>query len=59
MKKIMCVFGTRPEAIKICPLVLEMKKRSSLCLEHENVLKHSDDLFHCFVYCQIFLTSSF
>lgn len=30
MKKIMCVFGTRPEAIKICPLVLEMKKRPSL-----------------------------
>jgi len=29
-KKIMCVFGTRPEAIKICPLILEMKKRSSL-----------------------------
>ena len=26
----MCVFGTRPEAIKICPLVLELKKRSSL-----------------------------
>ncbi len=30
MKKVMCVFGTRPEAIKICPLVLEMKKRESL-----------------------------
>lgn len=30
MKKVMCVFGTRPEAIKICPLVLEMKKRPSL-----------------------------
>ena len=29
-KKVMCVFGTRPEAIKICPLVLELKKRSSL-----------------------------
>ena len=26
----MCVFGTRPEAIKICPLVLELKKRRSL-----------------------------
>ena len=25
----MCVFGTRPEAIKICPLVLELKKRRS------------------------------
>ena len=30
MRKIMCVFGTRPEAIKICPLVLEMKKRKGL-----------------------------
>lgn len=29
-KKIMCVFGTRPEAIKICPLVNEMKKRDGL-----------------------------
>ena len=28
-KKVMCVFGTRPEAIKICPLVNEMKKRKS------------------------------
>ncbi|MDY0277399.1 MAG: UDP-N-acetylglucosamine 2-epimerase (non-hydrolyzing), partial [Acholeplasma sp.] len=27
MKKIMTVFGTRPEAIKMCPLVLELKKR--------------------------------
>lgn len=27
MKKIMLVFGTRPEAIKMCPLVKELKKR--------------------------------
>ncbi len=26
MKKIMVIFGTRPEAIKMCPLVLELKK---------------------------------
>ena len=26
MKKVMCVFGTRPEAIKMCPLVLELKR---------------------------------
>ena len=26
MKKIMLVFGTRPEAIKMCPLVIELKK---------------------------------
>ncbi|MBQ6638513.1 MAG: UDP-N-acetylglucosamine 2-epimerase (non-hydrolyzing), partial [Lachnospiraceae bacterium] len=30
MKKVMTVFGTRPEAIKMCPLILEMKKRESL-----------------------------
>lgn len=30
MKKIMLVFGTRPEAIKMCPLVRELKKRSSV-----------------------------
>ncbi len=29
MKKIMLVFGTRPEAIKMCPLVNELKKRGS------------------------------
>ena len=27
LNKIMVVFGTRPEAIKMCPLVLELKKR--------------------------------
>ena len=26
----MCVFGTRPEAIKVCPLILEMRKRENL-----------------------------
>lgn len=30
MKKVMLVFGTRPEAIKMCPLVLELKKRPEL-----------------------------
>lgn len=30
MKKIMLVFGTRPEAIKMCPLVNELKKRKSI-----------------------------
>lgn len=27
IKKIMLIFGTRPEAIKMCPLVLELKRR--------------------------------
>lgn len=29
-KKIMVVFGTRPEAIKMCPLVNELKKRKTM-----------------------------
>ena len=31
MKKVMIVFGTRPEAIKMCPLVLELQSRK--CFE--------------------------
>lgn len=30
MKKIMLVFGTRPEAIKMCPLVNELKNRKNI-----------------------------
>ena len=30
MKKIMLIFGTRPEAIKMCPLVNELKGRKEL-----------------------------
>ena len=30
MKKVMLVFGTRPEAIKMCPLVNELKKRKNI-----------------------------
>ena len=30
MKKVMLVFGTRPEAIKMCPLVNELKKRQGI-----------------------------
>ena len=30
MKKVMLVFGTRPEAIKMCPLVNELKNRSGI-----------------------------
>ena len=30
MKKVMLVFGTRPEAIKMCPLVRELKTRKSI-----------------------------
>ena len=30
MKKVMVVFGTRPEAIKMCPLVNELKRRENI-----------------------------
>ena len=30
MKKIMLAFGTRPEAIKMCPLVNELKTRDNI-----------------------------
>ena len=29
-KKVMLVFGTRPEAIKMCPLVNELKTRENI-----------------------------
>ena len=30
--KVMTVFGTRPEAIKMAPLALELKKYDNICL---------------------------
>ena len=51
MKKIMVVFGTRPEAIKMCPLVLELKKRPEfetvLCVtgQHRQMLDQVLDAF--------------
>ena len=30
MKKVMLVFGTRPEAIKMCPVIYEMRERKTL-----------------------------
>lgn len=51
MKKIMLVFGTRPEAIKMCPLVNELKKHKELetivCVtgQHRQML---DQVLHAF-----------
>lgn len=51
MKKVMVVFGTRPEAIKMCPLVLELKKRAefdvTLCVtgQHRQMLDQVLDAF--------------
>ncbi len=52
MKKIMLVFGTRPEAIKMCPLVNELKKRTNVktvvCVtgQHREMLHQVLEIFH-------------
>lgn len=52
MKTIMLVFGTRPEAIKMCPLVNELKKRESIktvvCVtaQHRQMLDQVLDAFN-------------
>jgi UDP-N-acetylglucosamine 2-epimerase (non-hydrolysing) len=51
MKKVMLVFGTRPEAIKMCPLVLELKSRDKfetlVCVtgQHREMLSQVLDAF--------------
>ncbi len=32
MKKVLTIFGTRPEAIKLAPVIVELKRRSDVCL---------------------------
>ena len=52
MKTVMLVFGTRPEAIKMCPLVNELKSRDNLktvvCVtgQHRQMLDQVRDAFH-------------
>lgn len=51
MKKIMLVFGTRPEAIKMCPLVNELKRSAQfdvkVCVtgQHREMLQQVLDVF--------------
>ena len=51
MKKILIIFGTRPEAIKMCPLVNELKSRKNtktcVCVtaQHREML---DSVLRCF-----------
>ena len=51
MKKVMLVFGTRPEAIKMCPLVNELKSRKNLqtvvCVtgQHREMLRQVLEVF--------------
>ena len=51
MKKVMLVFGTRPDAIKMCPLVNELKKRQDIttvvCIsgQHREMLREVLEIF--------------
>lgn len=51
-RKILVVFGTRPDAIKMSPIVLELKKRASLDVkvcasgQHREMLQQVLDIFH-------------
>ena len=51
MKKVMLIFGTRPEAIKMCPLVMELEKhpefQTVVCVtgQHREML---DQILQCF-----------
>lgn len=51
--KVMTVFGTRPEAIKMAPLVLELQKQSqrfeaitTVSAQHREMLDQALDIFH-------------
>ncbi len=50
--KVFLVFGTRPEAVKMCPLVLELQKQKNIkcvvCLtgQHREMLQQVIDVFH-------------
>ena len=52
MKKVMLVFGTRPEAIKMCPLVNELKTHNTMktlvCVtgQHRQMLDQILDAFN-------------
>ena len=49
--KVLVVYGTRPEAIKMCPLILELKNRpeveSIVCItgQHREMLDQVNGLF--------------
>ena len=51
-KKVMLVFGTRPEAVKMCPLIIELKKSERfevvVCVtgQHKEMLLQVLDCFH-------------
>ena len=54
--KVMTIFGTRPEAIKMCPLILELKKRKDIvtivCVtaQHREMLDQVLNIFNPFIF---------
>lgn len=48
MKKVMLVFGTRPEAIKMAPLVKEFQKQPKRV---ETVVCVTDSIGKCWIRC--------
>ncbi|MBE6661927.1 MAG: UDP-N-acetylglucosamine 2-epimerase (non-hydrolyzing) [Ruminococcaceae bacterium] len=62
--KILAVIGTRPEAIKMCPLIRELKKREGVCAEicatgqHGRLFDEVAELFDIHPVCNFDLMSS-
>ena len=53
MKKVLIIFGTRPEAIKLCPLLIELKKhedefKTIVCVtaQHREMLDQVLNIFN-------------
>ena len=52
MKKILIIFGTRPEAIKLAPVIAELKKQKTISTkvystgQHREMLKQVLDIFN-------------
>ena len=57
MKKILLIFGTRPEAVKMCPLALELKRREDaqtlVCVtnQHREILPSRASTVRCWIRC--------
>ncbi len=64
LKKIMAVFGTRPEAIKMCPVIIELKKRKGVDLyvcvtgQHREMLRSVLDIFGVSADCDLDIMKS-
>ena len=55
MKKVMLIFGTRPEAIKMCPLVKEFQKDT---INFKTVVCVTASIGKCWIKFYMFLMSN-